>query len=79
MTDLAPTHVRSGNVMTVLGAIPAAAMGVTLPHEHILNDCRCWWNKPSQPERAHLATQPVHAGILGELRMDRFSLGHGTG
>lgn len=72
MTDLAPTHVRSGNVMTVLGPIPAAAMGVTLPHEHILNDCRCWWNKPAEPERQYLATEPVHAGILGELRMDPF-------
>lgn len=72
MTDLAPTHVRSGNVMTVLGPIPATAMGVTLPHEHILNDCRCWWNRPAEPERQYLATEPVHAGILGELRMDPF-------
>lgn len=72
MTDLAPTHVRSGNVMTVLGPIPAAAMGVTLPHEHIINDCRCWWNKPAEPERQYLATEPVHAGILGELRLDPF-------
>lgn len=72
MTDLAPTHVRSGNVMAVLGPIPAAAMGVTLLHEHILNDCSCWWNKPVEPERQYLATEPVHAGILGELRMDPF-------
>jgi len=72
MTDLAPTHIRSGNVMTVLGPIPVAAMGITLPHEHILNDCRCWWNRPTAPDRLHLATEPVHPGILGELRMDPF-------
>jgi phosphotriesterase-related protein len=72
MTDLAPTHVRSGKVMTVLGPIPVGDMGITLPHEHILNDCRCWWNKPVEPERQHLASDLVHAGILGELRMDPF-------
>ncbi len=72
MSDLAPTHVGSGQVMTVLGPVPAASLGVTLMHEHLLNDCRCWWHRPSDPARAHLATEPVHAGILGELRMDPF-------
>jgi phosphotriesterase-related protein len=65
-------HVRSGKVMTVRGPIAATELGVTLPHEHILNDCRCWWHKPEEPERQHLATEPVHAGIIGELRMDPF-------
>jgi phosphotriesterase-related protein len=59
-------------VMTVRGPMPADQMGVTLPHEHILNDCRCWWNRPKEPERQHLATEPVHLGIIGELRMDPF-------
>ena len=72
MTDLAPTHVRSGQVMTVLGPISADAMGITLPHAHIPNDCRCWRNKPTEPDRQHLATGQVHAGILNELRMDPF-------
>ena len=71
-SDLAPTHVRSGQVMTVLGPIAAEALGVTLMHEHLLNDCRCWWNKPTEPDRQHLATEPVHAAILSELRMDPF-------
>lgn len=66
------THVRSGQVMTVLGPISADDLGVTLMHEHLLNDCRCWWNRPEEPERQHLATEPVHAGIIGELRMDPF-------
>jgi phosphotriesterase-related protein len=72
MTDLSPAHVGSGLVMTVDGPIPAAALGVTLMHEHILNDCRCWWHKPREPSRARLACEPVHPGILGELRMDPF-------
>ena len=72
MSERAQTHVRSGLVMAISGPVPVETLGPTLMHEHILNDCRCWWNKPSQPERAHLATQPVNAGILGELRMDPF-------
>lgn len=72
MTELSQAHVRSGLVMTVNGPIPADKMGVTLMHEHILNDCRCWWNPPKEPERAHLGSAKVHAGILGQLRMDPF-------
>lgn len=66
-------HVRSGLVETVLGPISSVQLGVTLPHEHILNDCRCWWNRPTEPDRAHLATAPVHPGILSDLRMDPFA------
>lgn len=72
MSELSPCHTGSGRVMTVRGPIAAADLGVTLPHEHILNDCRCWWHKPKEPERLHLATEPVHLGIVGELRMDPF-------
>jgi phosphotriesterase-related protein len=72
MSELSPCHVGSGRVMTVRGPIAASDLGVTLPHEHILNDCRCWWHRPVEPERQHLATEPVHIGIIGELRMDPF-------
>lgn len=72
MSELVETHVASGQVMTVLGPVPAASLGVTLMHEHLLNDCRCWWNRPTQPDRMRLACEPVNAGILGELRMDPF-------
>jgi phosphotriesterase-related protein len=72
MSELAETHVGSGKVMTVLGPVAADALGVTLMHEHLLNDCRCWWNKPREPRRSYLACEPVHPGILGELRMDPF-------
>lgn len=79
MSELSQAHTGSGLVMTVNGPIKATDMGVTLMHEHLLNDCRCWWNPPKEPERAHLATSPVHAGIIGELRMDPFVNLHNCG
>jgi len=61
-----------GQAMTVLGPVPAGELGVTLMHEHVLNDCRCWWHRPQEKSRNRLACEPVHPGILGELRMDPF-------
>ncbi len=72
MSELAQTHVGSGQVMTVLGPVPASELGITLMHEHLLNDCRCWWHRPTEPARMRLACEPVNAGIIGELRMDPF-------
>ena len=63
-------------VMTVAGAIDAAALGTTLVHEHILNDCSCWWNAPTEPERVHLADASVDITILSELRQDPFVCRH---
>ena len=60
------------DAVTVLGPVPAAALGVTLMHEHVLNDCRCWWHRPKDPARGRFACEPVNPGILGELRMDPF-------
>jgi len=70
---LARCHVGSGMVETALGPVAASSLGIVLPHEHILNDCRCWWNPPREPERAHLATARVHPDILSDLRMDPFA------
>ncbi|WP_241560105.1 phosphotriesterase family protein [Solirhodobacter olei] len=70
--DLSPAHIRSGQVMTVTGPVAAADLGVTLMHEHILNDCRCWWHAPKESEREHLAHRPVSIEILSELRQDPF-------
>ncbi len=72
MSELAEAHFRSGRVMTVLGPVPASELGITLMHEHLLNDCRCWWQRPKEPARMRLACEKVNAGILGELRMDPF-------
>lgn len=70
--ELSPGHVRSGMVMTVGGPVPASSLGVTLMHEHILNDCRCWWHAPKTPERQYLAEGFVCMEILSELRQDPF-------
>ncbi|WP_182510198.1 phosphotriesterase [Phyllobacterium sp. P30BS-XVII] len=58
--------------MTVNGPIAADALGITLMHEHILNDCRCWWHAPKTPERQYLAGGFVCIEILGELKQDPF-------
>lgn len=71
-SDLSEAHIRSGKVMTVNGPIAAEALGVTLMHEHILNDCRCWWHAPKTPERQYLAGGFVCMEILGELKQDPF-------
>ncbi|MFK7853118.1 MAG: phosphotriesterase [Granulosicoccus sp.] len=64
------------SVMTVTGPIEASALGNTLMHEHILNDCSCWWNKPANTDRDYLANAEVNIQILSELRQDPFVCKH---
>ncbi|WP_425645717.1 phosphotriesterase family protein [Agrobacterium leguminum] len=71
-SELSEGHIRSGKIMTVRGPIAADQLGVTLMHEHVLNDCRCWWHAPKTPERQYLAEGFVCMEILGELRQDPF-------
>ncbi|SLN10935.1 hypothetical protein ROJ8625_00229 [Roseivivax jejudonensis] len=72
MAELSPAHVGSGFVMTVDGPRPSAEMGVTLMHEHLQNDCSCWWHPPETEERQYLVDGPVRIEILSELRQDPF-------
>ncbi|RWR07341.1 phosphotriesterase family protein [Paenirhodobacter populi] len=72
MSELSEAHVGSGLVMTVNGPVPAAELGVTLMHEHLTNDCSCWWNPPAEPERQYLADHPITPDILSELLQDPF-------
>jgi phosphotriesterase-related protein len=58
--------------MTVAGPVASADLGVTLMHEHLQNDCSCWWNPPTDPARQSLADTPVRMEILSELRQDPF-------
>ncbi len=78
MTELSEAHVGSGLVMTVNGPIKSADLGVTLMHEHLQNDCSCWWNPPKDPARQYLADGPVRIEILSELRQDPFVNRHNT-
>lgn len=70
--ELSPCHVSSGQVMTVAGPIGSGAMGHTLMHEHLQNDCSCWWNPPTDPERQYLVDAPISMELLSELRQDPF-------
>ena len=63
---------RTG-VMTVKGEIGLDELGLTLIHEHILVDARSWWRGPDSGASERVATGPVDAAILGELRMDPFA------
>jgi phosphotriesterase-related protein len=72
MSELSPCHVRSGQVMTVDGPVASVDLGMTLMHEHLQNDCSCWWHPPADPGRQHLADRPVGIEILSELRQDPF-------
>ena len=62
------------SVMTVTGPVDSSDLGVTLSHEHILNDVTSWWHETSSagwsPEE--FARRPVSMDILWDLRHDPF-------
>ncbi len=64
--------VGSGKVMTVLGQIDVADMGVTLMHEHLLLDASSWWKRPCCAGDVGLAERPIDVSMIGELRMNPF-------
>lgn len=60
--------------MTVTGEIPVTELGVTLTHEHLVNDVRSW-AQPSTTvglQSDSFWTQPVRMDVLWELRNDPF-------
>lgn len=58
----------TGKVMTVLGPIDPQELGITLMHEHLFIDGRCWWYEPGEATRRALAQAPVDITNLGEIR-----------
>ena len=62
------------NIQTVTGVIDSAQLGLTLTHEHILNDVLSWWHPPlNDSPRAHaLVDEKVSMENLWELRHDPF-------
>lgn len=63
-----PGPVLSGQAQTVLGPITAEAMGITLPHEHLLIDFEVMFKEPAAGSERGLARQPVSLGNLGWVR-----------
>ncbi len=61
---------RSGQVQTVLGPIAGEAMGVTLPHEHLLIDFEVMFKEPEGGSEKRLAYQPVTMENLGWVRQN---------
>ncbi len=60
--------------MTVLGPVATADLGVTLTHEHILNDVSSWWHPSSSSglDPKEFADRPVTTDILWDLKYDPF-------
>ncbi|MSP88253.1 MAG: aryldialkylphosphatase [Alphaproteobacteria bacterium] len=65
MTDRAA---RVGEVQTVLGPVPPAALGVTMIHEHLLIDLTCLFSEPTSERERALARQPVQMSNLSWIR-----------
>jgi phosphotriesterase-related protein len=58
----------SGQAQTVLGPIAGEAMGITLPHEHLLIDFEVMFREPANGSERGLARQPVSLANLGWVR-----------
>lgn len=67
------TAVFDDTVMTVLGPVPLNDLGITLMHEHILNDCSCWWRGHEPDFTSPIMNAPITPSILSELRNDPFA------
>jgi phosphotriesterase-related protein len=57
-----------GTVQTVLGPLPAAEVGVTLPHEHLLIDFKVMFVEPPAAADKGRAWEPVSLANLGWVR-----------
>jgi phosphotriesterase-related protein len=58
----------SGQAQTVLGPIAGEAMGITLPHEHLLIDFAVMFREPANGAERGLARQAVNLANLGWVR-----------
>ncbi|MGH7367252.1 MAG: phosphotriesterase family protein [Candidatus Rokuibacteriota bacterium] len=63
-----PGSALSGQAQTVLGPIAGLAMGITLPHEHLLIDFEVMFKEPAEGSERGLARQPVSLANLGWIR-----------
>src|SRR5215467_1349838 len=58
----------AGRAQTVLGPIEGSAMGITLPHEHLLIDFEVMFKEPTTSSERGLARQPLSLANLGWVR-----------
>jgi phosphotriesterase-related protein len=62
------------HVMTVTGLIDAEAMGITLPHEHLLLDLRNQFTEYDDPERRRRSHRPLGPDNTDEVRDDPYAV-----
>jgi phosphotriesterase-related protein len=62
-------------VTTVRGPVPVSALGVTLTHEHVLNDVTSWSHRTTSRgwDAEDLAARPVTGDLVWDLRQDPFA------
>src|SRR5215475_7023138 len=60
----------SGKAQTVLGPVAGAAMGITLPHEHLLIDFEVMFKEPDTAADKGRALAPVTMANLGWVRQN---------
>ena len=63
-----PTSPLAGQAQTVLGPVAGDALGITLPHEHLLIDFAVMFKEPAEAGARGLARQPVTLSNLGWVR-----------
>src|SRR5262252_3450292 len=60
----------SGKAQTVLGPVDGDAMGITLPHEHLLIDFKVMFKEPETAADKGRALAPVTMANLGWVRQN---------
>lgn len=61
-------------VQTVRGPVPVDDLGITLSHEHLLNDVSSWWTRSESAglDPDEFADAPLSEELLWDLRQDPF-------
>jgi phosphotriesterase-related protein len=61
-------------VQTVRGPVPVDDLGITLSHEHVLNDVSSWWTRSDSDglDPDEFADAPISEELLWDLRQDPF-------
>jgi phosphotriesterase-related protein len=61
-------------VQTVRGPVAVEDLGITLSHEHLLNDVSSWWKRSVSTglDPDEFADAPISEGLLWDLRQDPF-------
>lgn len=67
------TNPRPLRAQTVTGLVDGDALGITLPHEHVLIDMSVWFVEPAEAESKAIAHQPVSLGNLGWIMFNQYN------